>query len=263
MSRAVRIGIVNLMPRAETYESTLLGALRATERVFEPIWLRLETAAYASSDRARLERVYLPLSAALESGELDGLIVSGAPVEEMPFEAVSYWPELSELLRLAQTRVASTLGLCWGALALGQLLGLQKFTFSRKLFGVYELVNRAPEHALLRAEEPRFSCPQSRHSGFVPESVLAAEASGRVQVLAESAEAGAVILESADGRHVLHIGHPEYEADRLLFEYRRDHAAGRPDVGRPHNFDLEQPRASWRGASTRFFGNWIDRIVRE
>src|SRR5262245_44896022 len=122
MSRVLRVGIVNLMPRAETYETTLCSALSATGCAYEPIWLRLETPAYSGSDRARTERVYQPLAAALADDALDALIISGAPVEELPFEEVTYWRELSGLLRIARQRVPSTLGLCWGALALAEQL---------------------------------------------------------------------------------------------------------------------------------------------
>ncbi len=256
----LRIGIVNLMPRAETYEGTLCRALAAAGRELEPVWLRLRTPAYASSDRARIERVYLPLSAALDEGRLDGLLISGAPVEEMPFEAVTYWPELSEQLLRARSRVRSTLGLCWGGLALAKLLGIDKTTFASKLFGVYPLEARAPEHPVVRALGPALVCPQSRHSGLEPVSLAAAVDDSRVKLIAGSEAAGEVILESADQRYLVHTGHPEYEAERLRCEYRRDAAARPSDVAPPYAYDLEQPVATWKEASALFFRGWLDSL---
>jgi homoserine O-succinyltransferase/O-acetyltransferase len=254
------LGIVNLMPRAETYEVTLLRALTAAERAFEPVWLRLETPAYASSDRARIEQVYVPLSAALDSAALDALIVSGAPVEELPYEAVTYWPELSEQLLRARSAVRSTLGLCWGGMALARLLGVEKVVFSEKLFGVYPLSPRGPEHAVVRALGPALLCPQSRHSGLDPVSLAAAAARGAVRLIAGSDVAGEVILESADARFLMHVGHPEYETQRLALEYRRDAAAGRTDVGLPHGYDIDDPTQTWAPASTTFFRAWRDTL---
>lgn len=253
---ALRIGIVNLMPRAETYEVTLQRALAAAERAFEPVWLRLQTPAYASSDRCRIERVYVPLSAALDAGRLDGLIVSGAPVEELPYEAVTYWPELSAQLLRARQLVRSTLGLCWGALALARLLGIEKVSFPRKLFGVYGLSARAPHRVLGGAAE--VYCPQSRHSGLEASSLSAAVARGGVRLIAGSEAAGEVIVESADGRFLMHTGHPEYEAERLACEYRRDRAAGRCDVSVPVGYDLARPSATWACDSAAFFRGWLD-----
>lgn len=250
----LRIGIVNLMPRAETYEVTLTRALAASGRAFEPIWLRLDTPAYTSSDRTRIEQVYVPPSAALDSG-LDGLIVSGAPVEDLAYDAVTYWPELSAQLRLARSLVRSTLGLCWGGMALAKLLDVEKIGFAKKLFGVYSLEPRGAHPVLNGAA---VLCPQSRHSGLDPVSLSAAVANGAVRLLAGSEAAGEVILESTDGRYLMHTGHPEYETERLGFEYRRDAAAGRCDVDPPVGYDLERPVATWADASATFFRGWLD-----
>lgn len=254
----LQIGIVNLMPRAETYEATLCRALAAAGLAFEPVWLRLQTPAYASSDRAHIERVYLPLAAALDNARLDGLIISGAPVEDLAFEAVTYWPELSEQLRRARTRVASTLGLCWGGMALAQLLGVDKITFEQKLFGVYALDAHIADHPALRHRHGPLLCPQSRHSGLDPLSLAAAVAHGGVRLIAGSEAAGEVIVESTDRRYLIHTGHPEYEAERLASEYRRDRAAGRSDVGAPHAYDVEHPLATWEHASAAFFRGWLE-----
>jgi homoserine O-succinyltransferase len=201
--------------------------------------------------------VYVPLAAALEDRALDGLIITGAPVEEIPFEDVTYWRELSALLQRARDVVPSTLGLCWGGLALARLLEIEKLVFEPKLFGVYPLEVTEPHHPLLRDLGPEFLCPQSRYSGLSPADVTAAVRSGRARVLAGSVDAGHVILESTDQRFLIHIGHPEYDAERLLFEYRRDAAANVAGVDAPHGFDLDQPEATWLPASEQFFRSWL------
>jgi len=245
------------MPRAETYESLLLASLAgAASQPLEVTWLRLSTPAYASSDRARIERVYVPLAAAIEARTLDGLIITGAPVEELSFEAVTYWEELSALLQRAREVVPSTLGLCWGGLALARLLDIDKLVFKTKIFGVYPLEVTEPDHPLLRELAPAFLCPQSRYSGLSPADVAAAVSAGRARVLAGSADTGTVILESTDQRFLMHTGHPEYDAERLMFEYLRDYAANVPGVGAPHNFDLDRPEATWHSASELFFRSW-------
>ena len=257
LARRPRIGIINLMPRAEQYESLLLAALQATGLAFDVTWIRLASAAYASSDRAHIDRHYVLGDVALQHGQLDGLIVSGAPVELLPFEEVTYWNELSELLRRARTQVRSTLGLCWGALALAKLLTIEKVTFERKLSGIFTLDVLQPEHVLLGDAAAELLCPQSRCSGLAPDALADALSDGRVQLLAASAEAGAVILVSADGRYVMHVGHPEYDAQRLVIEYQRDREAARRDIEPPQNVDLQAPSAPWREASTRFFRGWL------
>jgi homoserine O-succinyltransferase len=250
------------MPRAETYESLLLASLQSAAQPLEVTWLRLSTPAYASSDRARIERVYVPLQAALDASALDGLIVTGAPVEDISFEAVTYWEELSALLRRAREVVRSTLGLCWGGLALAQLLEIDKLVFDTKLFGVYPLDVVEPSHPLLSELAPAFLCPQSRYSGLSPSQVAAAVAAGRARVLAGSPDAGPVILESTDQRFLIHTGHPEYDAERLIFEYQRDIAAKVPGVGAPFNFELDRAEVTWHTASAHFFRSWLSLLRR-
>ncbi len=206
--------------------------------------------------------MYVPLRAALDERALDGLIITGAPVEALPFEAVVYWEELSSLLERAREVVPSTLGLCWGALALARLLDIDKVVFEQKLFGVYPLEVADPQHPILGGLSPQFLCPQSRYSGLSVEDVHAAVAAGRARVLAGSQAAGPTILESADRRFLIHAGHPEYDADRLSFEYRRDTQAGVRGVSPPCNFDVRQPRTSWQHASEHFFSAWLATLRR-
>jgi homoserine O-succinyltransferase len=255
--RALRVGIINIMPRAETYEANLLRPLARAPAVVEPIWIRLTSHAYGSSDAAHIASRYTTFEQAVTGAALDGLILTGAPVEELPFEDVHYWPELREILRYARTAVPSTLGLCWGGLALARLLEIDKQRFAKKLFGVYRNRNLTPETGVLGDSDDLFWCAHSRHSG-IPDQVLeAAAADGRVTLLAHAPETGYSIFESRDGRYLMHLGHPEYDAPRLAFEWERDQALGRTDVDPPRDFDPRSPVTTWRSHCVSLFCQWL------
>ena len=260
-SPPVRVGIVNIMPRLESYEPLLLGPLSRVTRDVEPVFVRLESHAYGSSDQAHLDRFYRPLGAALAEGRLDGLIITGAPVEELPFEEVHYWSELVRLFETARARVASTLGLCWGGMALGGWLDIPKVLFEQKLFGVYENRRLEVDHPLLEAQEQVFRCAHSRHSGMRDVDLERAAGEGRVRLLAHSAATGYTMFETPDHRFVMHLGHPEYVAERISFEWERDRSLGRADVRPPHDFDPAQPTTSWSSHRERLFESWVRLIA--
>lgn len=255
--RPLRIGIINVMPRGEAYEPLVLSALGRAAVHVEPAWIRLRTHRYKSADPRRLERFYRLFESVVARGPLDGLVLTGAPVEEIEFEEVTYWDELSAILAFARTGIASTLGLCWGGLALARLLGIRKEVFPKKLFGVYETRNLDRTHPVTGGMDDRFWCPQSRHSGVSDTAMEAARDRGAVRLLAHAGEAGYTIFEGADRRFLAHLGHPEYEADRLVDEYRRDIARGRTDVPPPVNLDIDAPVNRWSGHATEFFAKWL------
>jgi homoserine O-succinyltransferase/O-acetyltransferase len=255
--RALRIGILNIMPQAERYELSLLYPLGRSVLQIEPVWIRLETHAYASTDQSHLDKLYVTFEDAVARRKLDGLIVTGAPVEEIPFEQVTYWREILRILRYAQRNVASTLGLCWGALAIAKFLGMEKVNYPRKLFGVFETVNLDRANRITGDLDDVFWCPQSRHSG-IPDKVLEEQRDkGLIHLLAYSKDAGYVIFESADQRFLMHLGHLEYEPGRLIDEYRRDMSAGRNDVEPPKNVNVDAPVNVWRAHGNEFFSQWI------
>ncbi|MDR3012742.1 MAG: homoserine O-succinyltransferase [Chitinispirillales bacterium] len=255
--RALRIGILNIMPKAETYEFSLLQPLGRSVLQIEPVWIRLKTHNYTSSDQSHLDKLYVSFEEAVERSHLDGLIVTGAPVEEIPFEEVKYWEEIKRILKYARQNIASTLGICWGGLALAKFLGIDKTVYDKKVFGVFQTANLSRNHRITGEMDDWFWCAQSRHSG-ISDAVLELERDkGVVQLLAHSSEAGYVIFESTDNRFLIHLGHPEYEPNRLIEEYRRDVAKGRGDVDPPTNVDLENPVNLWRSARTEFFTQWI------
>jgi homoserine O-succinyltransferase/O-acetyltransferase len=258
--RALRIGILNIMPKAEAYEFSLLHPLGKSILQIEPVWIRLKTHSYHSSDPEHLRNLYVDFDRALARGPLDGLILTGAPVEEIPFEAVTYWDEVRAILEFARREIPATLGICWGGLALAKQLGIEKTVYSRKLFGVFETRNLDPRHRVTGELDDLFWCPQSRFSG-IPDAVLIRERDrGTVNLLAHGDEAGYAIFESADRRFLMHLGHPEYDARRLVAEYLRDLQAGKPGVEPPKNLSLENPVNGWRVSGTEFFSQWIRSI---
>ena len=253
--RAVRVGIVNIMPKTEAYEPLLLGPLSRVKRKVEPVMIRLETHGYHSSDRAHLD-TYKTFE---QAGALDGLIITGAPVEELAFDDVHYWPELSQIIAEARRRIPSTLGLCWGGLALAETLGIPKLLYPQKLFGVFTNRRLVDDNALLAGQPATFKCAHSRHAGIADWELQAAEADGRVTLLGHAPETGYTLFETPDHKFVAHLGHPEYVADRLVFELRRDQSRG--DVPPPHDFDPAKPVTSWHEHREALFDRWIELIA--
>ncbi|MCX7984258.1 MAG: homoserine O-succinyltransferase [Bacteroidetes bacterium] len=255
--RPLRIGILNIMPKGETYEPYLLYPLSRTIIQIEPVWIRLRTHQYKSTDKEHLERNYSYFDDAIKNVPLDGLLVTGAPVEEIEYEQVTYWSELTDIFTYARSSIYSTVGICWGGLALAKMLGIDKVLYPYKVFGVFETRNLNRAHPITGDMDDIFWCPQSRHSGIL-DSVLEEEAlKGTVHLLAHATKGGYVIFESSDRRFLMHLGHPEYEAQRLVEEYTRDMSLGRTDVLPPENLDIEKPINRWRSHGLEFFAQWV------
>lgn len=255
--RPLRVGIINVMPRAEKYEFQILYPLAKAIIQVDPIWIRLEHHAYRSSDKEHLAKYYVPFSRAIAEGPIDGLIVTGAPVEVLPYEEVTYWEELSTILRFARHNIASTLGICWGALALAKMLGIEKKIYPVKIFGVFETTNLVRDHRITGDADDIFLCPQSRYAGVDDIVLEKAAREGHIRLLAHAGRAGYTIFESSDGRYLMHVGHPEYEAERIAYEYKRDRERGRTDVEEPVNFDVNNPKSRWRTHCLDFFSQWL------
>jgi homoserine O-succinyltransferase/O-acetyltransferase len=255
--RPLRVGILNIMPKGETYEPYLLFPLSRTIIQIEPVWIRLHSHAYKTTDLDHLEHYYDYFENAIAKAPLDGLVVTGAPVEEIEYEQVSYWNEITTILTFARQNITSTFGICWGGMALAKMVGIEKEMFAKKLFGAYETRNLNRLHPVTGELDDLFWCVQSRHSG-ISDRVLESERDrGNVNLLAHSENGGYTIFESADRRFLMHLGHPEYEAHRLVEEYRRDVALGRSDVPVPANLDLNNPVNRWRSHGLEFFAQWV------
>jgi homoserine O-succinyltransferase/O-acetyltransferase len=258
--RALRIGILNIMPKAETYEFNLLHPLGRSVLQVEPVWVRLKTHEYRSTSQDHLDNLYVSFEDAIARKRLDGLVITGAPVEEIPFDQVNYWLELQRILKYARNNIASTLGICWGALAIAKYLGIDKVEYPKKIFGVFETRNLKTEHHVMGGMDDIFWCPQSRHSGIADETLERERDRGNVNLLAWAPQTGYTIFESADQRFLMHLGHPEYNSRRLVEEYQRDMRLGRCDVEIPVNFDVKKPTNRWRGHRNEFFSQWLKRI---
>jgi len=245
------------MPKAETYEYSLLLPLGRSIIQIEPVWIRLETHAYKTSNWEHIKNLYVTYGEAMSQRPLDGLILTGAPVEELPFDSVRYWGELCDVLTQARLQIASTLGICWGGLALAKVIGIEKYNFDKKLFGAFLTRNTERHHPITGDTDDVFWCPQSRHSGIEDALLEQQQLAGNVRVLAYEERSGYTIFESTDQRYLMHLGHPEYEPERLLLEYARDRSQGRNDVDPPENIDLELPMNTWRSHRNEFFSQWI------
>ncbi|RKX85640.1 MAG: homoserine O-succinyltransferase [Spirochaetes bacterium] len=255
--RPLRIAILNIMPEANTYEYNILFPIGRAIIQIEPVWIRLKTHTYKSTSKEHLDELYISFEEAVKDRGLDGLIITGAPVEEKSFKDVWFWEELSEILDYAKNNIASTLGICWGGLALANYIGIDKILFDKKLFGVYPLDNIDRTNRITGDLDDIFMSPQSRHAG-ISDKVLEAERDrGNINLLAHSRKTGYVIFETTDKSFIMHLGHPEYETDRLVNEYKRDLEKGRSDVPLPLNLDIANPKNNWRGHSLEFFQQWV------
>ena len=254
---ALRIGIVNLMPHAEQYEQWLVPPLTASSAV-EPVWIRVHGRQFSLDDRARIDRIYRTYDESLANGRLHGLIVSGAAVEHLPYEEVRFLDELSEIVDHSMRAGVPVLGLCWGALAVAHLLcGAPKRVYQKKVFGIFETDLLVEDNPIAAGLDDRFWSAHSRYAGFDDDALDSLPVAAHMRTLARSRQAGTVIAESLDHQVVMHIGHPEYSATRLLDEYRRDRRLKVKGVEPPVNVDMEHPVNLWRSNSLVFFANWI------
>lgn len=258
--RSIRIGILNIMPQAETYEFNLLYPLGRSILQVEPVWIRLKTHSYSSTKDSHLNEHYISFDKAVSDKPLDGLILTGAPVEDIPFNEVLYWDEICEIINYAKENIASTLGICWGGLALAKFMGIEKEVYRKKIFGVFEAKNLYPHHKIIDGLDDVFWCPYSSFSRLPDKPLEEARDEGRINLLAHSEITGYIIFESVDHKFIVHLGHPEYPAERLVEEYQRDAKKGRKDVGLPENLDIGKPLNRWRGHCLDFFAQWIKHI---
>ncbi len=253
--RPLRIGILNIMPLGKQYEFNLLHPLGLSPLQIEPIWIRLKSHLYRTWDLDHLKNLYVYWEEAMSPTPLDGLIITGAPVEHLEFEEVTYWKELVNLIEEAEFKCASTLGLCWAGFAMAYMAGVDKHNFNKKLFGVYPMRSLVPGHSLMGTQDDEFLCPQSRHAGLPDIEMEKAEKKGKLRLLAYGEKVGYTIFETPDQRQLMHLGHPEYNVDRLKSETERDKKRG--DVPPPENFDLSKSNTSWRSHRNLLFQQWL------
>ena len=260
--RALRVAILNLMPTKIATETQILRLLSNSPLQVE-ITL-LHTASYESknTDADHLINHYATFND-VKHEKFDGLIVTGAPVEQMPFEEVDYWNELTQIFDWAEANVESTFYICWGAQAgLYHRYGIPKYDLPKKMFGVFEhrLLNRT--ESLVRGFDDIFLAPHSRHTEIRRADI---EKHPELQILAESDDAGVYIVGSRDGRRLYITGHSEYDPLTLKAEYDRDVNKGLP-IHVPKNYypkddPSQMPNVRWRGHANLLFSNWLNYYV--
>ncbi len=260
--RPLRIAILNLMPTKIVTETQLLRLLSNTPLQLEITFLQMESHVSKNTAEEHLLQFYQGFSQ-VKDRKFDGLIITGAPVEQMAFEEVDYWQELCELFEWARKNVHSNLYICWGAQAgLYYRYGIQKRDLEKKLSGVYRHRILMPSHELLRGFDEEFLAPHSRYTTVSEEDVLACE---KLDLLSSSEEAGAFLIASKSRRNVFVTGHVEYDADTLSTEYFRDLKKGiSPEI--PQNYFPEddpsrEPKNRWRSAAHLLFSNWLNYFV--
>jgi homoserine O-succinyltransferase len=260
--RPLRIAVLNLMPTKLVTELQLLRLLGNTPLQVDITLIRMESHESRNVSAEHLEAFYEPLGRVL--GErFDGLVVTGAPVEEMAFEDVDYWPEMARLLDWSRTNVWSTLHICWGAQAgLYRHFGVPKRKLGAKMFGVFEHRVLEPREPLLRGFDETFMAPHSRHTEVAVEELRRVP---ELRLLAVSDEAGAYMAATEDGRMVFVTGHPEYDRLTLKSEYDRDRAKGLP-IAVPRNYfpgddPGREPAMSWRSHAHLLYANWLNYYV--
>ncbi len=261
MGKKLRIGILNIMPEAEKYEISILKLIAKQAIPVETILIKVKNHAYRSTNKQHLEKFYLAFDQVIDTKKLDGLVITGAPVETMPFENITYWNELVEIFKYAQRNIISTMGLCWGGIAIGEYLGINKIMYSEKLFGVFPSEYLQKNHWVTNDTNRVFDCPQSRYAGLNENDLITSEKNGTIRLLVNSAEAGHFIFESSDNRFIAHLGHPEYDTNRIVSEYERDTLKGLNHT--PLHFDVKNPVNTWQKSGMDFFAKWVQMIKEE
>lgn len=260
--RPIRLGILNLMPLKEDTELHLLRMLSNTPLQVDVSFLSVSTHESKNTSKSHLNRFYQHFSE-IEDSYLDGLIVTGAPVEQMEYEDVDYWGEFTRILDWASTHVTSTLFLCWGAqAALYYYYGIKKYTLDKKVFGVYSHEVRHRKVPLVRGFDDQFMAPHSRYTNIDSDALKNIE---DIVILAESAEVGVFLCMSNDGKRIFCMGHPEYDRMTLDKEYHRDLDKGLntaiPKNYYPGDDPSQKPLLQWRGHANTLYTNWVNYYV--
>ena len=260
--RPLRMLLLNLMPKKIETETQLTRLLGNTPLQIELDLLRMEAHQSLNTSQEHLLSFYKTFSEVKDT-YYDGMIITGAPVEHLPFEEVDYWPELCGIMEWSRSYVHSTMHICWGAQAgLYYHYGIQKQPLEKKLFGVFPHRSEYRESMLLRGFDDVFMVPHSRHTTVKREDI---EAVPSLQILASSDEAGVCIVRNRVGRQFFMMGHSEYDARTLENEYLRDVKAGKP-IEVPTNYypgddPTKDPIVSWRGHANLLYSNWLNYFV--
>jgi homoserine O-succinyltransferase len=260
--RPLKIAVLNLMPIKITTEIDLIRLLSNSPLQVELDFISLSTHISKNTPREHMLAFYRDFNLIIHN-KYDGLIITGAPVEQMPFEKVAYWKELTEIFSWAKTNVTSSLFICWGAqAALYQYYGIPKYQLDKKMFGVFKHTKADSTNPILRGFDDVFYVPHSRHTEIRREDILKVP---ELTILSESEESGVYMVGSRSGREFYLTGHSEYSPETLDIEYKRDLAKNLP-IEKPKNYYLDDnpknpPVVRWRSQANMLFVNWLNYFV--
>ncbi|MBR3305533.1 MAG: homoserine O-succinyltransferase [Christensenellaceae bacterium] len=260
--RPLKIAIVNLMPTKVDTETQLLRLLGNTALQVEIELIHTKTYESRNTSYEHLKTFYKTFDD-ISGNNYDGLIITGAPVEQMPFEEVEYWDELCSIMEWSKTHVHSTFHICWGAQAgLYYHFGINKYPVGHKVFGVFPHRVERKNYILFRGFDDVFMVPHSRHTEIRRSDV---EKVKEIKILASSEEAGIYAMMTENGRQIFITGHSEYDALTLDREYRRDLSQGLPiDMPKhyyPDDDPEKEPPATWRSHANLLYSNWLNYFV--
>lgn len=259
--RPLEIAIINLMPTKIETETQLMRLLSNSPLQVNVTLVSTESYVGKNTPLEHLQKFYKSFSE-ISNKKFDGMIVTGAPVEDIDFSEVKYWEELGKIFDFAKSNVTSTMFICWGAqAALYHFYGIPKYPLDKKLFGVYKHKKLQKYERLLKGTDDRFFMPHSRHSTVKTEDIKACK---DLVLLASSKEAGASIIRSKDDKFIFITGHAEYDRDTLEKEYKRDLAKGL-DIEPPYNYYVEgnsgEIKMSWVSTANLIYMNWLNHYV--
>ena len=260
--RPLRIVILNLMPKKIETETQLLRLLGNSSLQVDIELMQTASHQSKNTPSEHLLRFYKTFDE-LKDQRFDGMIITGAPVEHLDFEAVNYWPELCNILEWTKTNVFSTFHICWGAQAgLYYHYGINKHPLPEKMFGVFKHICCDPQHYLLYGFDEQFYAPHSRHTSISQQDI---ENFNELRVLSTSSEAGVYIVADKDDKNFYVTGHSEYDQDTLASEYFRDIDKGL-DIKLPNNYFIDDnpsnpPLVRWRAHANLLFFNWLNYFV--
>lgn len=260
--RPLKILLVNLMPTKIDTETQLSRLLGNTSLQVELTLLHMQTHHSKNTSQDHLLAFYKVFDD-VKFENFDGMVITGAPVEQLDFEQVEYWNELCEIMEWSKTHVHSTFHICWGAqAALYYHFGIKKHILDKKLFGVFPHKADYKRSILLRGFDDVFMVPHSRHTTILREDV---EKIPQIKILASSDEAGIYAMSTENGRQIFITGHSEYDAQTLNNEYKRDLAAGK-EIAVPQNYFKNddpslEPLVTWRSHANLLYSNWLNYFV--
>ena len=260
--RPLRILILNLMPTKITTETQLARLLGNTPLQVEIDLLAMSGRTHKNTPAEHMLTFYKNFES-VKNEFFDGMIITGAPVEQMPFEAVDYWHELCDIMEWSKSHVHSTFHICWGAQAgLYYHYGIPKIHLQKKLFGVFRHRVTHKGSILFRGSDDIFMVPHSRHTTIMRRDVKKIPA---LKILSESDEAGVYVVSTDGGRQIFITGHSEYDPETLALEYWRDKKAGLniqiPKNYFPNDDDTQKPVCTWRSSANLLYSNWLNYFV--